>query len=137
MLDLKVAGNLCWASDFLGPVSCKCVASNPEFLRHCSPQPQRYTGSDGKFAKGKQVIAELTTNRKEVRSTRSYELRFEGLPREVTFWMKEDRLVDAGWAKMIREVDEKIIAREAMYKRPLTTRIVRTGCCLHLLPPPG
>jgi elongation factor 3 len=83
-----------------------------------------YTDADGQFSKAKQIISELTQNRKEVRSTRSYELRFEGMPREVTFWMKSDALEDAGWAKMMREVDEKILAREAMYKRPLTTKNV-------------
>jgi len=69
-------------------------------------------------------VSELTQNRKEVRGGRSYEVRFEGLPREVTFWVRSDALEEHGWAKLTREVDEKILAREAMYKRPLTTKNV-------------
>jgi elongation factor 3 len=83
-----------------------------------------YTDNDGQLAKTKQTIAELTGNRKDVRGGKSYEVRFEGMPREVTFWIRQDGLEDGGWSKMLREVDEKILAREAMYKRPLTQKNV-------------
>lgn len=83
-----------------------------------------YTDNDGKLAKAKQTVKELTGNRKDVRGGKSYEVRFEGMPKEVTFWIRQDPLEEGGWSKLLREVDEKILAREAMYKRPLTQKNV-------------
>lgn len=66
-----------------------------------------------------------------------YEVAFVDQPREANQWLEGDRLWRMGshFQKMIKAMDARCLAREGMYKRPLTTANVEKHCaCVGLEP---
>eukprot|EP00500_Bicosoecida_sp_ms1_P002803 CAMPEP_0203806648 /NCGR_PEP_ID=MMETSP0115-20131106/608_1 /ASSEMBLY_ACC=CAM_ASM_000227 /TAXON_ID=33651 /ORGANISM="Bicosoecid sp, Strain ms1" /LENGTH=1073 /DNA_ID=CAMNT_0050715311 /DNA_START=76 /DNA_END=3297 /DNA_ORIENTATION=- len=57
-----------------------------------------------------------------------YEVSFVDQPREAAQWLEGDRLWRLGFTKMIKAMDARCLAREGMYKRPLTTSNVEKHC---------
>jgi len=57
-----------------------------------------------------------------------YEVSFVDQPREAAQWLDGDRLWRLGFQKMIKAMDARCLAREGMYKRPLTSVNVEKHC---------
>eukprot|EP01059_Diplonema_ambulator_P004401 TRINITY_DN140_c0_g1_i4.p1 TRINITY_DN140_c0_g1~~TRINITY_DN140_c0_g1_i4.p1 ORF type:complete len:1078 (+),score=516.63 TRINITY_DN140_c0_g1_i4:90-3236(+) len=81
-----------------------------------------YTDDEG-LKRQKQVIDKLTGVRKaQKRGGYMYEVRFKTKSGSEgpTGFINEEKLVEGGWEKHVKQTAEKILAEEGRYKRPLT-----------------
>jgi len=77
---------------------------------------------DGVKKKVKLVIKELEDRRKPKRGTENeYKATFEGMPQDMHEWMDGGLLRRLGFEKLMKACDSRCMARERMYKQPLTT----------------
>jgi elongation factor 3 len=78
--------------------------------------------SDGEKIRVKKIMKKLTSGRRNASMGRgiSYEYECEWMS-GLTGWLPLQRLIDAGWHKAVKTVDEKVSARETAFQRPLTT----------------
>jgi len=74
------------------------------------------------ITKMKGKIEKLTTGRRELKAkkTQEYEVKLQGGTGSTTYWIERDILLENGWEKVIKQVDDKITIREAMFQNPLT-----------------
>jgi len=78
------------------------------------------TDAKGKEVKIKRVIEEMTGARRTARKLYEYEVKWVGLNHDNNSWYSQEKLESLGWAKVIKQTDEQVEAREGLYKRPLT-----------------
>lgn len=84
---------------------------------------------NGVAKKAKRVVKKLEDRRPMQRGKGfEYEVSFVDMPREAAQWIEGDRLWRLGFQKMIKAMDARVLAREGMYKRPLTTINVEKHC---------
>lgn len=85
------------------------------------PVEIKWTDEDGKSHKESRVVEKLSGGRKQGKSkSYEYEVKWENRPAGANSFMKMDQLVEMGWEKAIKEVDEKIATQAGAYARPLT-----------------
>jgi elongation factor 3 len=75
---------------------------------------------DGTFKKEKRIIADLTGGRRKTKIGYEYEVKFQGMSNEQNLFIPGEKLETWGFAKIIKETDILVEAREGMYQRPLT-----------------
>lgn len=77
---------------------------------------------DGVSKKVKLVVKELEDRRKPKRGVENeYKATFEGMPPDMHEWMDGGLLRRLGFEKVMKACDSRCMARERMYKQPLTT----------------
>mmetsp|Transcript_7523 Transcript_7523/g.27621 ORF Transcript_7523/g.27621 Transcript_7523/m.27621 type:complete len:1050 (-) Transcript_7523:204-3353(-) len=75
---------------------------------------------DGKLQRVKRVVKRLTGMRKELKKKYTYEVEWEGMKADDNSYVTQEDLEKNGWEKVVKQVNEKIAAREGAYRRPLT-----------------
>jgi len=80
-----------------------------------------FKDKDGNDKKAQPVkVDRLTGSRRPVKKTMEYEVAWKDMSLDNAVWIELDKLIEMGWGKHCKQVDEKILAREGAYKRPLT-----------------
>ena len=68
----------------------------------------------------KQIVEKLMGGRKDGKREKEYEVKWVGKSNDFNSYVKQSKLEERGWTKMIKVIDTKIAAREGAYARPLT-----------------
>ena len=78
--------------------------------------------SDGEKINVKKTGKKLTNGRRNQSGKGfNYEYEMEWKPSGTTSWLSLQKLIDNGWHKAVKAVDEKVAAKESAFQRPLTT----------------
>jgi elongation factor 3 len=98
------------------------VPTEEELLLMKKPMEIKWTDEEGKLHKENRIIEKLSGGRKQGRSKDyEYEIKWENRQAGANSFLKMSKLIEMGFEKMIKEVDEKIAARAGAYSRPLTS----------------
>eukprot|EP00457_Paulinella_chromatophora_P001565 gb/GEZN01001567.1/.p1 GENE.gb/GEZN01001567.1/~~gb/GEZN01001567.1/.p1 ORF type:complete len:590 (-),score=138.53 gb/GEZN01001567.1/:678-2447(-) len=73
-------------------------------------------------------IDRLTEGRRTNKLEKDQEYQVQLKDSTVTMWVLRKKLEKAGWTKILKEVDQRIAVREAMYATPLTMQNVQKHC---------
>lgn len=87
----------------------------------------------GTSVKTKRVISGLTGARRTLKKAHEYEIRFQGMSHDSNLFYPGEKLALLGWAKHIKQVDDRIALAAGQYVKPLTKENVERhleGCGL-------
>jgi len=101
------------------------VLTEEELAKLKEVVPVEITDSEGNIRKEKRVIKELTNGRRLDQKTKKYHyecLLTGGFDQKI--WLPAARLIQLGWEKYMKEVDERVAALASQYARPLTQQFV-------------
>ncbi|KNC83351.1 hypothetical protein SARC_04403 [Sphaeroforma arctica JP610] len=95
------------------------IATEEEKEQMAKPIQIEYENDDGKIIKEKRTFSEFTEGRREgKRGDKEYEVRWNGIAEPS--YVSERKLEEAGFAKLLKIVDEAIAMRAGSYLRPLS-----------------
>jgi len=94
------------------------ILTPEEEKRLLEPIMGEFTDAEGNIKREKAVIKRLTEGRRQLRNDIEYEVEYIGKPGQ--HWLKVNKLMEAGWEKVLKQIDEAIAMRATMFARPLT-----------------
>jgi len=100
------------------------VITDEERKKMESPVSYTFTDANGNSKKEKVVIKKLTEGRRQPKKEYEYEVEFKGMGPDATGWIPLEKLIDYGWEKVVKEVDESIASRAAAYAKQLSIQTV-------------
>jgi len=98
--------------------------SEEEKAKMATPINWSFTDAAGAVKKEKVVIKKLTEGRRQVKKEYEYEVSFLNKDESYNAWIPIKTLLDMGFEKVIKEVDENISMRAATYARALSVENV-------------